>query len=693
MAKEGDATNPSSIRSSFTRWILNGYRRVYSSSERLLGGFEMEFCRAAQGVGAVLLDEGAGGFENSSRGALGKFDSPFFFGGGEPIDELFAGQDGCGGDGIVAFGFGLLAELDLASALHEGALEDARVGELVAEGGRAIGLSLAEVFDHPGMAPSEEAVEVADFFVERIVFFRRDDDDLADEPRRGADDFGQLADLCVGADGFAVADAGFEEMAGDGFFRVSTGDDERTEEVAFAAFIDAEVRGKTLGVVDLLVAEARFTEDFGFECELDEIFGVLALDDGFRSFFVNGHGHSGFLPEVKGVRSRLEFEPLLDEKGAQLVRLFGGQDHGVGSERRHRVAKGVIAGLASVEQLGLCAGRPVCFDATVNKERFGQRLRTWFRRHGRDLPWRRTRDPYAVLVSEMMLQQTTVAAVVPYYERWMKRFPSVHELAAAEESEVLALWQGLGYYRRARNLHAAAKRIVKESGGEFSSDYDSLRGLPGIGDYTAQAVRAFAYDEPVTVLDANVIRVVARVFDIRTPVDTAKGLAEVRSEMEGLLPSKNGREFVSAIMELGALVCRAGRPDCLLCPVKQFCMAEVPEMLPVKAPKPPVKARTEHAAWVSDGQTLMLQQSTARRWVGLWRLPPLEKQPSACASTELTYSIVRERVRLRVHSVRRSAVAASAEPRRAFPFQELEDIAIPSPHRRAIARMLRQSHS
>lgn len=292
-----------------------------------------------------------------------------------------------------------------------------------------------------------------------------------------------------------------------------------------------------------------------------------------------------------------------------------------------------------------------------------------------------------------MLQQTTVAAVVPYYERWMTRFPSVHELAAAEESEVLALWQGLGYYRRARNLHAAAKRIVKEFGGEFSSDYDSLRSLPGIGDYTAQAVRAFAYDKPVTVLDANVIRVVARLFDIRTPVDAAKGLAEVRFKMQELLPAKNGREFVSAIMELGALVCRAGRPDCLLCPVKQCCAAEAPEKLPVKAPKAPITERTEHAAWVSDGQTLMLQQSTARRWVGLWRLPPLEKEPRGSVAEELTYSIVRERVRLRVHSVRRSAVAASAEPCRAFPLQELEGIAIPSPHRRAIARMLRQSHS
>jgi A/G-specific adenine glycosylase len=325
----------------------------------------------------------------------------------------------------------------------------------------------------------------------------------------------------------------------------------------------------------------------------------------------------------------------------------------------------------------------------VDTKDFRQRLRAWFRRQGRDLPWRRTRDPYAILVSEMMLQQTTVAAVVPYYERWMERFPSVQELAAAEESEVLALWQGLGYYRRARNLHAAARNISGELRGKFPRDYEGLRALPGIGDYTAQAVRAFAHDEAVPVLDANVIRVVARLFEIRAPVDAAQGLAKVRARLEELLPAKGGHEFVSAIMELGALVCRAGRPDCLLCPVKEFCAAKTPEKLPVKAPKAPVKERAEDAAWVSDGKMVLLQQSTARRWVGLWRLPPLEGEPPGGPVTELTYSIVRERVTLRVHRTAKKGLAASGEPRRSFFLRELDNIAIPSPHRRAIAKLLK----
>ena len=326
----------------------------------------------------------------------------------------------------------------------------------------------------------------------------------------------------------------------------------------------------------------------------------------------------------------------------------------------------------------------------MNGKEFRQRLCAWFRRHGRDLPWRQTRDPYAILVSEMMLQQTTVAAVVPYFERWMKRFPSVHELAAADESEVLALWQGLGYYRRARNLHAAAKKISVGLAGKFPRDYDGLRDLPGVGDYTAQAVRAFAFDESVPVLDANVIRVVARLFDIRTPVDTAKGLAKVRGKLEELLPAKGGHEFVSALMELGALVCRAGRPDCLLCPVKSFCEAKHPEKLPVKAPKAAIKERSEHAAWVSDGKAVLLQQSTARRWGGLWRLPPLDDEPPGGPAVELTYSIVRERVRLRVHRMRKGGLSASAEPRKAFSLRELEQIAVPSPHRRAIAKMIQE---
>jgi A/G-specific adenine glycosylase len=182
-------------------------------------------------------------------------------------------------------------------------------------------------------------------------------------------------------------------------------------------------------------------------------------------------------------------------------------------------------------------------------------------------------------------------------------------------------------------------------------------------------------------------------FDLPAPVDTAKGIAAVRSKLESMLPAKGGREFISALMELGALVCRAGRPDCLLCPVKEFCSARHPEKLPIKAPKKAIQARTEHAAWISDGASLLLQQSTARRWTGLWRLPPLTEARPSRPLTELAYSIVRERVTLHVYPAGHSDLGASDEPRKAFPFVDLPGVALPSPHRRAIARLLRQRHS
>lgn len=311
--------------------------RVGKLGQGLGGGFEMELGRGAEGVGSVLVDQVAGGLKDGGGSAFGKLGAPFFFGGGEPVDELFAGKDRGGGDGVVAFGFGLLAEFDLASLFHEGALEDARVGELVAEGGGATGLAFAEIFDDAGMAPGEEAVEVADFFVERVVFIGGNDDDLADEAGGVADNFGEFADLGVGADGLAVADAGVAKMAGAVFIRVGAGDDEGSEKVTLAAFVDAEVRGEAFGVVEFLVAEAGFAENFGFEGKLDELFGFLALDDGFGAFFVNGDGEAGLLGEADGVGARREFEALLEEKAVQLFRLIGGQGHGVGAERRHRM--------------------------------------------------------------------------------------------------------------------------------------------------------------------------------------------------------------------------------------------------------------------------------------------------------------------------------------------------------------------
>lgn len=304
-------------------------------------------------------------------------------------------------------------------------------------------------------------------------------------------------------------------------------------------------------------------------------------------------------------------------------------------------------------------------------------LLAWYRRAGRDLPWRRTRDPYAILVSEFMCQQTTVTAVVPYFERWMRRFPTVTALAAAEEGDVLGLWQGLGYYSRARNLHRAAQAIVERHGGVVPDDLDALRALPGIGEYTAGAVFAFAFDRPAAVVDANVARVLARWFDVREPIDATAGRRALRDHALALQPGQGAGEFNSALMELGALICKPRKPVCPECPVRGECGAGDPEALPVKRPRAVVTDVRERRVFVSDGASLHLARSEGR-WRGMWILPEADV-PGEPVHVE-TYPITRYRVRMEVVRAAPGAVAGLV----AFPWAELESVAIPAPHRRAI---------
>src|SRR5882757_3892627 len=182
-------------------------------------------------------------------------------------------------------------------------------------------------------------------------------------------------------------------------------------------------------------------------------------------------------------------------------------------------------------------------------------LRGWFLKNGRDLPWRRTRDPYAIMVSEFMLQQTTVAAVVPYFERWMEAFPTPQALAAADEQEVLRLWQGLGYYSRARNLHRAAKAVVTDFGGEMPKDVDSLLTLPGVGRYTAGAIASLAHDTAAPILDGNVIRVLSRLDHLLTDPREKSAMAHLWDRATEILPKKRVGDFNSSLMELGATIC------------------------------------------------------------------------------------------------------------------------------------------
>lgn len=306
-------------------------------------------------------------------------------------------------------------------------------------------------------------------------------------------------------------------------------------------------------------------------------------------------------------------------------------------------------------------------------------LMAWFAKHGRRLPWRSDPDPYAVLVSEFMLQQTTVAAVRPYFERWMRDFPDVGALARADEPAVMAHWQGLGYYSRARNLLRAAKDIADHHGGRVPGELALLRTLPGVGPYTASAVAAFAFDQCVPVLDANILRVVARLANFTKPVTTAAAKQLLEREASRLLPEAGGRDHTSALMDLGATICRAGEPDCLVCPVRGFCRAKNPAAIPAQPPRPGlIHERDLRTLAVRSGK-IFLTPSPGPRWRGLWVLPPAQPT-SKPPALEIGFAVTRHRIRMEVYR---------GSPRKGwtgFPVDALPPM--PSPHRKAVRTLL-----
>src|SRR5438876_3184936 len=216
---------------------------------------------------------------------------------------------------------------------------------------------------------------------------------------------------------------------------------------------------------------------------------------------------------------------------------------------------------------------------------FRKQLLGWFRQFQRDLPWRRTTDPYRIWLSEIMLQQTRVAAAIPYYERFVQRVPDVHALAAAPEDEVLRLWSGLGYYSRARNLQKAAQQIMTKGGGQFPARLEDALALPGIGNYTAAAILSIAYGKQLAVLDGNVARVLARLGAIHGDIREPQRWVQLQETANGLLDPKSPGDWNQAMMELGATLCTPKSPQCLLCPVAQFCEGRkqgIAELLPEK---------------------------------------------------------------------------------------------------------------
>lgn len=252
-------------------------------------------------------------------------------------------------------------------------------------------------------------------------------------------------------------------------------------------------------------------------------------------------------------------------------------------------------------------------------------LLDWFAANRRDLPWRRGYDPYAVWVSEIMAQQTQMDRVVAYFNRFTALFPDVAALAAADEDAVLRAWEGLGYYSRARNLHAAAKRVMDAHGGIFPTTLAAIRDLPGVGPYTAGAVASIACGADAVAVDANVLRVLARVFDIDAPIKEPAGKARARELAESLLPSGKAGAFNEALMEFGALVCRPKNPDCAGCPVAGLCQAK---HLGIVADRPVLSASKDitpllvaTGVLVHQGQVFIQKRLPAGAWANLWEFP------------------------------------------------------------------------
>ena len=319
------------------------------------------------------------------------------------------------------------------------------------------------------------------------------------------------------------------------------------------------------------------------------------------------------------------------------------------------------------------------------------KLARWYASAKRDLPWRRTTDPYLITVSELMLQQTQVVTVIPYYERWLKQFPTWQALAEAEEVAVIKTWEGLGYYRRARNLQALAKIVVRD-GGEMPRSEKGLRALPGIGPYTAAAVGSIAFGLPLAVLDGNVMRVLARVLALREDIALPQTRAKLQATADLFLDPGNPATHNQALMELGATVCVPRKPLCLICPLRGDCRGrDHAEDFPVKTRVAQVK-RAEVVAVIRRGRSFYCEHvAEGKPWHGLWRFPDFDptRMKRGEVLSKIKYGITKYAVTMEAVSAQWIVVARRATEGRPdgryVTLEETQTLAFAAPHRRLMA--------
>lgn len=328
-----------------------------------------------------------------------------------------------------------------------------------------------------------------------------------------------------------------------------------------------------------------------------------------------------------------------------------------------------------------------------------RKLSRWYATAKRDLPWRRTNDPYAITVSELMLQQTQVVTVIPYYERWLKLFPTWRALAGAKEHDVIKAWEGLGYYRRARNLQALAQAVA-HNGGEMPRSGEGLLALPGIGPYTAAAVGSIAFGLPLAVVDGNVMRVLARVLALREDISRPQTRAKLQAIADEFLDRRDPSTHNQALMELGATVCLPRRPLCLVCPLRDDCRGrDRAEDFPVKSRVAQVK-REETVAIIRKGKSFYCEQvPEGKPWHGLWRFPDFD--PARMVRGEeiarIKYGITKYSVTMQAVSAKWVAVALRAtkgQPNgRYLTTEEMQSLAFAAPHRKLIQTFTKNNPS